>query len=132
MEQSKLQALVNLLLESDCKELYVEGDSEQVKIVRSYAEGNVKKTASQAKIEKETEETKKTETNEIKSSMVGVFHFVKTYAKGDKIVVGEKIGFVESLKIKTDVVSDYSGKVYELPVKDGETVEYGQPVMILS
>lgn len=130
MEQSKINTLVELLLKSDCKELYVEGDSEHVKIVRSYDEAK-KPVASKVKIDTAEKSVKK-ETNEIKSAIVGVFHFVNSYKIGDKIVVGEKIGYVESLNIKTDVISDFSGKICELPTKDGETVEYGQPVMILN
>lgn len=131
MEQSKLNSLVELLLKSDCKELYVEGDFEHVKIVRSYDnEKTVKPAISKVKIETE-EKSVKTETNSIKSTMVGVFHFSNNYSVGDKIVVGEKIGYVESLKIKTDVVSDFSGKVARITAKEGETVEYGQPILVL-
>lgn len=131
MEQSKLNSLVELLLKSDCKELYVEGDFERVKIVRSYDDDkSVKPAISKVKIENE-EKSVKTETNSIKSTMVGVFHFSNNYSVGDKIVVGEKIGYVESLKIKTDVVSDFSGKVARIAAKEGETVEYGQPIVIL-
>ena len=70
-------------------------------------------------------------TNEIKSTLVGVFHFNKEYAIGDKIMVGERIGYVESLKIRNDVISDFSGDVCEIPAKEGETVEYGQVLMVV-
>ena len=134
MEQMKIQALVDVLLESDSKELYIESDIEKIKIVRSYDnQVSVKaKPVSMAQAAPVVEETVKVQTNEIKSNLVGIFHFNTTYNVGDKIMVGEKIGYVETLKTKTDVVSDFSGNVYELPISDGDTVEFGQVIMVLN
>lgn len=128
MEQSKLQTLVNMLLQSDCKELYVEGEFEKIKIVRSY---NDSKPKSQVTIAKnEVKEGPKVNLIEIKSSLVGVFHFYNNYSKGDKIIVGEKIGYVESLTTKNDIVSDFSGNVVDM-IGEGEAVEYGQVILTL-
>lgn len=134
MEQTKLQALVNILLESDSKELYIESEFEKVRIIRSYNEAKKTpkpKPASMVKIIDETENEPVLSTNEIKSTLVGIFHFNKDYSLGDKIMVGERIGYVESLKIRNDVISDFSGDVCEIPVQEGETVEYGQVLMVV-
>lgn len=132
MEQTKLQALVDILLQSDCKELNVEADFEKIRIVRSYSGSSLKsvpQSISSVKIQEEKSVNVKT--NDIKSTLVGVFHFNADYKIGDKVVVGEKIGYVESLKTKNDVVSDFSGNVYKIPVEEGETVEYGQVLIVL-
>ncbi len=133
MEQTKLQALVDLLLDSDSKEIYIESELERVRIIRSYNEEKriVKpKPASMVNIVEE-EKAPTQITNDIKSTLVGVFHFNKEYSLGDKIMVGERIGYVESLKIRNDVISDFSGDVCDIPVHEGETVEYGQVLMVV-
>ena len=134
MEQTKLQTLVDILLESDSKELYIESEFEKVRIIRSYNEpkkSQKPKPVSMVTIIDESEKEPVLATNEIKSTLVGVFHFNKEYAIGDKIMVGERIGYVESLKIRNDVISDFSGDVCEIPAKEGETVEYGQVLMVV-
>ena len=133
MEQTKLQALVDTLLESNCKELYIESEFEKVRIIRSYKESIKSKTPKPASMVNIIEEEKAPSqiTNEIKSTLVGVFHFNKEYSLGDRIMVGERIGYVESLKIRNDVISDFSGDVCDIPAKDGETVEYGQVLMVV-
>ena len=133
MEQTKLQALVDTLLESNCKELYIESEFEKVRIIRSYKEGIKSKTPKPTSMVNIIEEEKAPSqiTNEIKSTLVGVFHFNKEYSLGDRIMVGERIGYVESLKIRNDVISDFSGDVCDIPAKEGETVEYGQVLMVV-
>lgn len=128
MEQSKLQTLVNMLLQSDCKELYVEGEFEKIRIVRSYNDAKPKSQVTIAK--NEVKEDVKLNLIEIKSSLVGAFHFYNKYSKGDKVIVGEKIGYVESLTTKNDIISDYSGNVVDM-INEGEAVEYGQVILTL-
>ena len=125
MEQAQLEKLVKILLDSECRELSVDTEDIKVKIVRSFAE----KKMSRAKIETEEKIKSYTEYTEIKSVLVGVFHFNKNYAEGDEIALGEKIGYIESLKTKTDVVSSVSGTVAEILTEDNEAVEYGSLIM---
>lgn len=128
MEQTKLELLVSALLESDCKELYVESDFEKVRIVRSYP---VAKKAAKKKTSKAQQEKSIVENHEIKSTLVGIFRWNNEYRVGDVVSIGEKIGYLDSLKTKTDVVSDVSGEILEVLVEDGVPVEYGQVLVVV-
>ena len=51
--------------------------------------------------------------------------FVKV---GDTVKKGQVLGIVEAMKLMNEIESDYDGVVEAILVKDGETVEYGQPL----
>ena len=51
--------------------------------------------------------------------------FVKV---GDTVKKGQVVGIVEAMKLMNEIESEYDGIVEAVLVKDGETVEYGQPL----
>jgi acetyl-CoA carboxylase biotin carboxyl carrier protein len=68
------------------------------------------------------------------SSTVGVFYtspspgappFVK---EGDHVVPGQQVAIVEAMKLMLPVEADRPGKIAEVLVKDGASVEFGQPL----
>ncbi len=73
--------------------------------------------------------------NAIVSPMVGTFYskpspdaepFVKL---GDTVSAGDVVCIVEAMKMMNEIESEFSGKIVEICVEDGQTVEYGQPIM---
>ncbi len=91
-------------------------------------------------IKEEPVEEKKEErkTNKIiKSPMVGTFYkapsagappFVEV---GGLVAQGEVVCIIEAMKLMNEIESDYSGKVVEVCVEDGQPVEYGQVLMYI-
>lgn len=74
----------------------------------------------------------------ITSPIVGTFYaapapdkapFVKV---GDSVNEGDVVCIVESMKVMNEVLADKSGVVTAIAVKDGEAVEFGQPLILLS
>lgn len=74
----------------------------------------------------------------ITSPIVGTFYaapapdkapFVKV---GDTVNEGDVVCIVESMKVMNEVLADKSGVVTAIAVKDGEAVEFGQPLIMLS
>lgn len=71
----------------------------------------------------------------ISSPLVGTFYVAPSeeadpYVQvGDSIQEGQVIGIVEAMKLMNHVESEYSGVVSEILVKNGEMVEYGQPLI---
>lgn len=70
----------------------------------------------------------------IKSPMVGTFYskpspnketFVKT---GDIVKKGQVICIIEAMKLMNEIESEFDGEIAEICVKDGDIVEYGQPL----
>lgn len=71
----------------------------------------------------------------ITSPMVGAFYaspapgskpFVKV---GDVISAGQVVCIVEAMKLMNEIESDVSGKITQICVEDGQSVEYGQVLM---
>ena len=74
---------------------------------------------------------------EIKSPMVGTFYrsagpgksaFVE---KGADVKKGDILCIVEAMKIMNDINSTMDGKLLDILVENGETVEYGQPLFVI-
>jgi acetyl-CoA carboxylase biotin carboxyl carrier protein len=76
-------------------------------------------------------------THQVLSPLVGVFYrSPKPGAKpfidvGSRVMRGEVICIVEAMKVMSEVPSDASGLVVEILVKDGEAVQYGQPLLVI-
>ena len=74
----------------------------------------------------------------IKAPLVGTFYaapspdqppFVQV---GDTVKKGGVVLIIESMKLMNEVTSDVEGVVQEILVKNGDAVEYDQPLMILA
>lgn len=97
-------------------------------------------TAEQAEnvIKKQIKEDEKEEKgNIVKSPMVGTFYLKpsptsKPYIEiGKKVKEGDVLCIIEAMKLMNEIESEYTGKVTEILVKDGENVEYGTPLFII-
>lgn len=73
--------------------------------------------------------------NIIKSPIIGTFYsspspekpaFVKV---GDTVNAGDVVCIIESMKLMNEINSEFSGKVAEIYVNNGDSVEYGQKIM---
>jgi acetyl-CoA carboxylase biotin carboxyl carrier protein len=68
----------------------------------------------------------------IKSKDVGLFSRNDELKPGVRIEKGQKLGSVEAVSVEHDLVAEYSGTLVEVLVQDGDPVEYGQPLFVLS
>ncbi|WP_323704685.1 acetyl-CoA carboxylase biotin carboxyl carrier protein [Mammaliicoccus sp. Dog046] len=50
---------------------------------------------------------------------------------GDAVKKGQLVGYIESMKVLNEVVSDFDGTVEEIHISHGEPVEYGQSIITL-
>lgn len=73
--------------------------------------------------------------NYITSPIIGTFYtspspekpcFVKV---GDVINVGDVVCIIETMKLMNEINSEFSGRVAEIYVNNGDSVEYGQKLM---
>ena len=76
--------------------------------------------------------------NVVKSPLVGTFYaapaedaapFVKV---GDSVKEGQVLAIVEAMKLMNEIESDFSGTVTEILVENGQAVEFGQPLFVIS
>ena len=73
----------------------------------------------------------------VKSPMVGTFYrapapdappFVES---GQTIEVGQVICIIEAMKLMNEIKAEVRGRVVEMPVQNGDPVEFGQPLFII-
>ncbi|MEN6520187.1 MAG: acetyl-CoA carboxylase biotin carboxyl carrier protein [Armatimonadota bacterium] len=73
----------------------------------------------------------------IESPMVGVFYRAQSpdtppfVEVGDVIEIGQTVGLIEAMKVFSEIPSEVSGEVVELPVENGKLVQQGQPLVVI-
>lgn len=88
---------------------------------------------------KESSNTDERTNNEkiIKSPMVGTFYLkpspdAQSFVEvGQEVKKGEVLCIIEAMKLMNEIESDYSGKIKEILVKDGEAVDYGKELFVI-
>ena len=73
--------------------------------------------------------------NIITSPIIGTFYSSPSPEKppfvrqGDNVKAGDVVCIIESMKLMNEINSEFSGKVAEIYVNNGDPVEYGQKIM---
>lgn len=73
--------------------------------------------------------------NVVKSPIVGTFYAAPAPDKAPYVTVGSTVNkgdvlfIIESMKLMNEVTSEFSGRVAEILVKNGDTVEFDQPIL---
>tara|TARA_Y100000590_G_scaffold457208_1_gene609367 strand:+ start:3953 stop:4363 length:411 start_codon:yes stop_codon:yes gene_type:complete len=126
-----IEELNGYLKEFNLSEIeYAEGTT-KVKVSRSI---NVSSTISPSEVKKKQEIIESNGTN-ITSPIVGTAYIApepggkKFVEVGQKIKKGQTIMIVEAMKTMNHVPSTHDGTVSKILVKDGEPVEFGQPLI---
>ena len=133
MDIRKIKKLIEMLQDSDLKEIEVSQGDESVRISRdnksqTYVEPVIQKQVVQEDIEG----------NQITSPIVGTFYrkpspdkdpFIKV---GDVVQEGDVLCIIEAMKMMNEIKSDFSGKVVSINVEDGQPVEYGQHIITIN
>jgi acetyl-CoA carboxylase biotin carboxyl carrier protein len=69
--------------------------------------------------------------------MVGTFYGAASpkdppfVQEGDEVHVGDSIGIIEAMKMMNEIETEVAGRVAKILVKNGQPVEYGQPLMVI-
>lgn len=105
---------------------------------KSAAEPAIETGINAANVETVSAETTVQEGNIVTSPLVGTFYSAPSEDSEDYVAVGAQVkkgqvvAIVEAMKLMNEIESDYEGKVVEVLVENGETVEYGQPLFRIS
>ena len=146
----QLQRLVRLLDRSDVSELEFKWPEEGTRLVLrkvkpSENNGRLEGTVFTPQVKVSPVENSLTVSNSIPSEtkhyitshLVGVFHaWAKPrggalVAVGDHVNVGQLVATIESLNVINEVESTFTGRVVEILVQEGQSVEYGQKLMVI-
>jgi acetyl-CoA carboxylase biotin carboxyl carrier protein len=69
--------------------------------------------------------------------MVGTFYSAPSpkdppfVQEGDEVRAGDGIGIIEAMKMMNEIETEVAGRVAKVLVKNGQPVEYGQPLMVI-
>ena len=145
MDIRKIKKLIEMLQDSDLKEIEVSQGDESVRISRDnnaqiYAELPIQKQSANNASAVSQEEISKEEVkgNIVTSPIVGTFYrkpspdkdpFIKI---GDVVEEGDILCIIEAMKMMNEIKSEYSGKVVSINVEDGQPVEYGQHIITIN
>ena len=131
---AEIQALIKTLDNSSIEKFEYECDEYRLSLKKGSSTVAVKKAQAEPVVEEEVSDADEKELIEITAPMVGTFYsatepgaepFVKV---GSKIDADSVICILEAMKLFTEVEADVSGEIVEILAKDGDLVEYGQPL----
>ncbi|MDC0482866.1 acetyl-CoA carboxylase biotin carboxyl carrier protein [Candidatus Thioglobus sp.] len=146
MDIRKVKKLMELLEESGMSEIEIKEGEESVKISRygnspvpshSFVQQQAPTSVPPVVAAPVIADEPSTVGQSLTSPMVGTYYSAPSpTAKpfitiGQHVKQGDTIGIVEAMKIMNQIEAEKSGIVLQILVKDGEAVEFGQPLIIV-
>ena len=146
MDIRKVKKLMELLEESGMSEIEIKEGEESVKISRygnspapshSFVQQQAPTSLPPVVAAPVIVDEPSTVGQSLTSPMVGTYYSAPSpTAKpfitiGQHVKQGDTIGIVEAMKIMNQIEAEQSGTVLQILVKDGEAVEFGQPLIIV-
>jgi len=146
MDIRKVKKLMELLEESGMSEIEIKEGEESVKISRygnspapshSFVQQQAPTSLPPVVAAPVIADEPSTVGQSLTSPMVGTYYSAPSpTAKpfvtiGQHVKQGDTIGIVEAMKIMNQIEAEKSGIVLQILVKDGEAVEFGQPLIIV-
>lgn len=144
MENSKLSAMelewkdMKIKMEKSEDNILTIGSSREKTAITEKYEA-ITKNENEVKLPEQQPEIKASTVNgiTIKAPMVGTFYSSPSPDSGIFVTVGKKVKkgdtvcIIEAMKLMNEIESDCDGIVAEVLVKDGDMVEYGQPLFVI-
>ena len=146
MDIRKIKTLIEMLEESNLKEIEVSQGDESVRISKQSQgddaiEFNQSSNRQPESININQNQSQKKDAdydgNLVKSPVVGTFYrkpspdsppFIKV---GDSVNKGDVLCIVEAMKMMNEIKSDYDGKIASIEIDDGQPVEFGQTIIVI-
>lgn len=145
-ELKKVRELIGLMKENDLIEIEISDGDKKIHLKRPQQQAvqmvssplpAPAPAAPAAELQKPKTETARQEEAgllEIKSPIVGTFYAAPNpdappYVNvGDKVKPDTVVCIVEAMKVMNEIKAEIAGTIVEVLVKDGQSVEYGQPL----
>lgn len=149
MDLRKLKTLIELVESSGIAELEISEGEERVRITRTVASAQqayapapqqamAAPVAAAAAVAAEPAKPAVVEGHVVKSPMVGSFY--RSASPGSKAFVdvgqsvnsGDTLCIIEAMKLLNEIESDKTGVITAILVENGQPVEFGQPLFVIS
>ena len=130
MDLEELQRIIALLKEEDLTEITV-SDGEKTITVRRDVRARTPSAGEQAP---ERAEEQIAADDVITAPLLGTFYsrpnpdeepFV---SEGDVVSAGDTLCIIDAMKVMNEIKAEFSAKIVEVLVEDGDPVQYGQPL----
>jgi acetyl-CoA carboxylase biotin carboxyl carrier protein len=150
MDIRKVKKLIELLEESGIAEIEIKEGEEAVRISRMPTGAAVPQyyaapapvvtapAAAPAAIAAPSPHARrKDDENIVPAPMVGTYYAAASptakpfVAIGDEVKEGQVLCIIEAMKMMNQIESDRSGRITAIMVKNGEAVEFGQPLFVV-
>jgi acetyl-CoA carboxylase biotin carboxyl carrier protein len=153
MNQKEIRELIDFLIERDIAEFELERGDVKVRIRRGPPAPIAPAAAQPSPLAVPTSEAASVPTAQpptaapraaeeeglhiVRSPIVGTFYeapapgappFVKI---GDSVTSGQVIGIIEAMKLMNEIEAEAAGEIVKILVKNGQPVEYGQPMFAI-
>lgn len=138
MNIEKIEELIKLMKQNQVNYMKYKDETVEVELDLKSTSNNVTTTPVN-NVEENTPTSKQEEQlNTIEAEILGTFYLqdeetlqnplVKV---GDEVKKGEVVGYIESMKVLNEVISEYDGIVNDIQINHGDPVEYGQTIITL-
>jgi acetyl-CoA carboxylase biotin carboxyl carrier protein len=140
MDIRKIKKLIEMLQDSDLREIEVKEGEESVRIARGIETPSNSLQSTQANISSTSNDqdiTSASSGSSIKSPIVGTFYRKPAPDKspyvelGDHVNTGDVVCIVEAMKMMNEIKSEFTGIVTAISIEDGEPVEFDQSLIII-
>jgi len=149
MDIRKVKKLIELLEESGISELEISEGEESVRICR-YPRGAISLQSAPMALAPSTaavaaplaataagERTPRADDRTVTSPMVGTYYSAPSPGAsafveiGQEVKIGQVICIIEAMKMMNQIESDKAGRVTAILAKNGDPVEFGQPLFVI-
>lgn len=138
MNIEKIEELIKLMKQNQVNYMKYKDETVEVELDLKATSNNVTTTPVN-NVEESTPTSKQEEQlNTIEAEILGTFYLqdeetlqnplVKV---GDEVKKGQVVGYIESMKVLNEVISEYDGIVNDIKINHGDPVEYGQTIITL-
>ena len=128
------KSLTRSLTEAPSKEIVKNEVKEEVVTAKTESFSNNETVISQPVSQEKTKVSEDEDLYIVKSPMVGTFYTSPSpdnapfVSVGDTVKTSSILCIIEAMKLMNEIESEVSGTIKEILVKNGEMVEYGQPL----
>ena len=133
MDTDKIKTIMNLFEDSHISRMNIQDGDLKITSKKDFIQPVIKYV--QKNIQEKKQE--RLENYIVKSQLVGTYYQAsgenqEPYIKiGDKVNIGDTLCIIEAMKVMNEIKSEISGTVLDIKVKNGETVEYDQPLIVI-
>lgn len=138
MNIEKIEELIKLMKQNQVNYMKYKDETVEVELDLK-STSNIVTTTPVNNVEESTPSSNQQEQlNTIEAEILGTFYLqdeetlqnplVKV---GDEVKKGQVVGYIESMKVLNEVISEYDGIVNDIQINHGDPVEYGQTIITL-